>query len=116
MKHHSLLILTWDEDDGSQSNHIAMIFAGQLVRPRRCAEPITHYSVLATIGAAARGECTSALEHPEKDSTNARRQIRFQAMNRAIAMYWQAAAAQTYAWKTSWKPNTDGDGSGRRRW
>jgi hypothetical protein len=25
-----------------------------------------------------------------------------QAMNRAIARYWQAAAAQTQAWKTSW--------------
>ena len=28
--------------------------------------------------------------------------LRFQAMNLAIARYWQAAAAQTQAWKTSW--------------
>jgi hypothetical protein len=47
-----LLVLTWDEDDGSQANHITTIFAGQMVRPGRYAEPITHYSVLATIEAA----------------------------------------------------------------
>jgi acid phosphatase len=52
MRHDSLLILTWDEDDGSQANHIATIFAGQMVRPGRYAEPITHYTVLATIEAA----------------------------------------------------------------
>jgi phosphatidylinositol-3-phosphatase len=51
MTHNSLLILTWDEDDGSQANHIMTIFAGQLVRPGSYAEPITHYSVLATIEA-----------------------------------------------------------------
>jgi acid phosphatase len=49
MSHDSLLILTWDEDDGSQSNQIPTILSGQLVRPGRYAEPITHYSVLATI-------------------------------------------------------------------
>jgi acid phosphatase len=52
MRHDSLLILTWDEDDGSQANHITTIFAGQKVRPGRYAEPVTHYSVLATIEAA----------------------------------------------------------------
>jgi acid phosphatase len=52
MRHDSLLILTWDEDDGSQGNHVATIFAGQKVRPGSYAEPITHYSVLATIEAA----------------------------------------------------------------
>jgi acid phosphatase len=52
MSHHSLLILTWDEDDGSQANQIPTIFAGQLVRPGRYAEPVNHYSVLATIEAA----------------------------------------------------------------
>ncbi len=49
MSHSSLLIVTWDEDDGSQSNQIATIFAGQHVRPGRYATPITHYSVLRTI-------------------------------------------------------------------
>ena len=52
MSHHSLLILTWDEDDGSQDNQIVTIFAGQSVRPGSYAERITHYSVLATIEAA----------------------------------------------------------------
>ena len=52
MKHDSLLILTWDEDDGSQANQIPTIFAGQLVRPGRYAEAINHYRVLATIEAA----------------------------------------------------------------
>jgi hypothetical protein len=51
-RHHSLLIVTWDENDGSQGNHIVTIFAGQQVRPGRYAEPLTHYSVLATIEAA----------------------------------------------------------------
>jgi acid phosphatase len=51
-RHDSLLILTWDEDDGSQANHITTIFAGQKVRPGRYAEPTTHYTVLATIEAA----------------------------------------------------------------
>jgi acid phosphatase len=54
MAHDSLLILTWDEDDGSQDNHITTIFAGQRVRPGSYAEQITHYSVLATIEAAYR--------------------------------------------------------------
>jgi phosphatidylinositol-3-phosphatase len=52
MTHDSLLILTWDEDDSGQGNHIATIFVGQKVRPGSYAEPITHYSVLATIEAA----------------------------------------------------------------
>ena len=52
MRHDSLLVLTWDEDDGGQANHITTIFAGQMVRPGRYAEPVTHYTVLATIEAA----------------------------------------------------------------
>lgn len=52
IRHDSLLVLTWDEDDGGQANHITTIFAGQTVRPGRYAEPTTHYTVLATIEAA----------------------------------------------------------------
>jgi phosphatidylinositol-3-phosphatase len=52
MTHDSLLIVTWDEDDGSQANQIATIFAGQLVKPGTYQQKITHYSVLATIEAA----------------------------------------------------------------
>jgi phosphatidylinositol-3-phosphatase len=49
MTHDSLLILTWDEDDGHDGNRIPTIFTGQMVRPGRYAERITHYSVLRTI-------------------------------------------------------------------
>lgn len=44
--HHSLLILTWDEDEGNAGNHIPTIFLGQLVNPGRYSVRITHYSVL----------------------------------------------------------------------
>ena len=50
-RHDSLLVLTWDEDDSSQANHITTIFAGRgcgpAARPSR--SPTT---VLATIEAA----------------------------------------------------------------
>jgi phosphatidylinositol-3-phosphatase len=45
----SLLIVTWDEDDGSHSNHIATIFVGPQVKPGRYRIPIDHYNVLRTI-------------------------------------------------------------------
>lgn len=47
--HDSLLIVTFDEDDDSHSNHIATIFSGQQVRPGRYRTPIDHYNVLRTI-------------------------------------------------------------------
>jgi len=49
MTHDSLLIVTWDEDDGFHSNHITTIFVGQQVRPGRYGRPIDHYNVLRTI-------------------------------------------------------------------
>jgi hypothetical protein len=49
MTHDSLLIVTWDEDDGSAANQIPTIFAGQRVKPGRYPTPITHYAVLRTI-------------------------------------------------------------------
>jgi len=49
MTHDSLLIVTWDEDDGSQSNRIPTIFVGQQVRPGEYGRPIDHYNVLRTI-------------------------------------------------------------------
>ncbi len=45
----SLLMVTFDEDDGGNSNHIATIVTGQQVRPGRYREPIDHYNVLRTI-------------------------------------------------------------------
>jgi phosphatidylinositol-3-phosphatase len=44
-----LLILTWDEDDGSTSNRIATIFAGPMVRAGTYDTQIDHYSVLRTL-------------------------------------------------------------------
>jgi acid phosphatase len=45
-KNNSLLILTFDEDDGSANNRIATIFAGPMVKPGVYARRIDHYSVL----------------------------------------------------------------------
>ena len=47
--HNSLLIITWDEDDGSASNQIPTLFIGSMVKPGRYSEQISHYSVLRTI-------------------------------------------------------------------
>jgi hypothetical protein len=47
--HDSLLILTWDEDDFSSSNHIPTLFVGPMVRPGRYGTRIDHYSVLRTL-------------------------------------------------------------------
>jgi phospholipase C len=47
--HNSVLILTFDEDDRSQSNQIPTIFYGQHVRTGGFSERITLYSVLRTI-------------------------------------------------------------------
>jgi acid phosphatase len=49
--HNSLLIVTWDEDDGSQDNHIATIFVGPMVKQGQYSEHITHANLLATIEA-----------------------------------------------------------------
>jgi len=47
--HNSLLIITWDEDDSSQSNHVATLFVGQSVNPGQYSEHINHFNVLRTI-------------------------------------------------------------------
>jgi len=47
--HNSLLIVTWDEDDGSANNRVATLFIGPMVKPGSSAQPISHYSVLRTI-------------------------------------------------------------------
>jgi hypothetical protein len=48
-KNNSLLIVTWDEVDGSQKNQIPTIFVGQMVQPGHYNEFINHYYVLRTI-------------------------------------------------------------------
>ena len=45
----TLLVITWDEDDGSASNHIAtLMIAPSVVAGTRDATPYTHYSLLRT--------------------------------------------------------------------
>ena len=47
--HNSLLILTWDEDNGTVENHIATVFVGSMVKSGQSAQHISHYTVLHTI-------------------------------------------------------------------
>jgi len=47
--HNSLLIVTFDENDGSSGNQIFTVFTGQHVKVGNYSEHITHYSVLRTI-------------------------------------------------------------------
>ncbi|HET6214102.1 MAG TPA: alkaline phosphatase family protein [Micromonosporaceae bacterium] len=47
--HNSLLIVTFDEDDGSRTNQILTLVAGARVRAGRYPQRITHYTVLATV-------------------------------------------------------------------
>ena len=49
MKHNSLLIVTWDEDDGSSNNRVATIFIGAMVKPGQYEQRINHYNLLRTI-------------------------------------------------------------------
>ncbi|MFV0493607.1 alkaline phosphatase family protein [Mycobacterium sp.] len=45
----SLLIVTWDEDDGGPRNQIPTVFYGAHVRPGVYSETISHYNVLSTL-------------------------------------------------------------------
>lgn len=49
--HASLLILTWDEDDGGTGNHILTVFAGAFVEAGDYVGVTDHYRVLATLEA-----------------------------------------------------------------
>jgi acid phosphatase len=49
--HNSLLVVTFDENDGSAGNQILTLFAGAGVRPGRYGERVDHYRVLRTIEA-----------------------------------------------------------------
>ncbi|TAJ81730.1 MAG: acid phosphatase [Gallionellaceae bacterium] len=42
----SLLIVTWDEDNGSAGNRIATLFVGAMVQPGKSAQRINHYTLL----------------------------------------------------------------------
>jgi len=61
--HNSLLILTFDEDDFQDVNHIPTIFHGAAVQPGQYPQRIDHYSVLRTVEA--------MFDLPTEDSTGA---------------------------------------------
>jgi acid phosphatase len=46
MKNNSLLIVTFDEDDGSEGNRIATIMVGQRVKPGKYVQLMDHYGLL----------------------------------------------------------------------
>jgi acid phosphatase len=47
--HNSLLVITFDEDDGTAANHIATVLVGPMVRQGRYRQFINHYNVLRTL-------------------------------------------------------------------
>lgn len=49
MKHNSLLVLTWDEDNGREDNHIVTILVGPMVKAKSSNQRINHYNVLRTL-------------------------------------------------------------------
>jgi phosphatidylinositol-3-phosphatase len=48
-RHNSLLVVTFDEDNGSPENHIATVLVGSMVQPGASGQRIDHYSVLRTL-------------------------------------------------------------------
>lgn len=46
LTHNSLLIVTWDEDNGSEGNRVATMFVGERVKPGKSAQRINHYTLL----------------------------------------------------------------------
>ncbi len=48
-KHNSLLILTWDEDNGMENNRVVTLLVGPMVKVGASAQHIDHYSVLHTV-------------------------------------------------------------------
>lgn len=49
VRHHSLLVVTWDEDDGGQDNQIPTVIVGAGVTPGRISTRLTLYSLLRTL-------------------------------------------------------------------
>lgn len=48
-KHNSLLILTWDEDNGSENNRVVTLMVGPMLKVGTSAQRINHYNVLRTL-------------------------------------------------------------------
>jgi acid phosphatase len=49
LSNNSLLIVTWDEDNGSAANHIATILVGEMIKSGKSSQRINHYTILRTI-------------------------------------------------------------------
>ena len=49
MKNHSLLIVTWDEDDGADNNRVMTVVLGQDVKPGKYTQKLNHYDLLRTL-------------------------------------------------------------------
>jgi acid phosphatase len=49
MTHNSLLIVTWDEDNGSAKNHVTTVFLGSMIKTGISSQTINHYNILRTI-------------------------------------------------------------------
>ena len=47
--HNSLIIITFDEDNGTIANHIPTLLIGSMIKPGRYDQHVTHYDVLRTI-------------------------------------------------------------------
>ncbi len=48
-KHNSLLILTWDEDNGREGNHVVTLLLGPMVKHGTNDQRVDHYNVLRTL-------------------------------------------------------------------
>jgi hypothetical protein len=48
-EHNGLLILTWDEDDNHEDNHIVTLMVGPMVKAGTTAQRIDHFNVLRTL-------------------------------------------------------------------
>ncbi len=49
MQHNSLLIVTFDEDNGSEGNRVVTLFVGPMVKPGQYAQRIDHYNIVRTL-------------------------------------------------------------------
>jgi phospholipase C len=49
MKNHSLLIITFDEDDGADNNRVMTVVLGQDVKPGKYEQKLNHYDLLRTL-------------------------------------------------------------------
>ncbi len=49
LANNSLLVVTWDEDNGTAANHITTIFVGGMIKQGKSSQHINHYTLLRTI-------------------------------------------------------------------